>query len=61
MYNSLFELAFKHDLLESVEKFHDISLENGIEESEITCNILIKAYSKSDKFEKAYRVFNKMI
>jgi len=61
LFNTILDVCFKYDLLESLSYFYDVMKAKGITESPITFSTLIKAYSKQQNFEKVMEIFDKML
>ena len=60
IFNSIFDVCSKYDLFAYLAYFYKLMKEKGVMESVITYGILLKAYCKTEEFEKTLTIFNQM-
>lgn len=60
IFNSIFDVCSKYDLFAYLAYFYRLMKEKGVTESVITYGILLKAYCKTEEFEKTLNIFNQM-
>lgn len=61
LFNTILDACLKYELFDYLDYFYTLMRAKGINESPITFAILLKAYSKQQKIEKALLIFEQML